>query len=78
MTARSTTKVRRRCGTAKKRRTCLKTETKAVPIARTGTDTYKLSAKKLRRGARYTFTIAATDAAGSTATLKYTARTKTR
>lgn len=78
VTAKSSTRVRRRCGTKKKRRTCLRTETKTVSVLRTGTDTFRLSATRLRRGAAYTFTVRAVDAVGNAATLRFTARTKKR
>jgi secreted trypsin-like serine protease len=78
VTASATTKVRRRCGTAANRRTCLKTEQRAVSVARTGLETFRARATKLRRAATYTFTIVATDASGNKLTQRYTAKTKRR
>lgn len=78
VTARMSTKVRRRCGPPTRRRTCLRTETRTAAVVLTARDTYRVAARRLRRGARYTVTVRATDTSGNTATLRYTARTKRR
>ncbi len=78
VTARTATKVRRRCGPPTRRRTCLRTETRSAAVVLTARDTYHIGARRLRRGAAYTITILATDSSGNTRALRYRARTKRR
>jgi len=78
VTAKSATKVRYRCGPATRRRTCLRTETRTASVTRTASTSYRVTGRKLRRGARYVFTVVATDTSGNSRTLRYSSLTKRR
>lgn len=78
VTATATTKVRRRCGPKARRRTCLRTEKRTATVTRTGLETFRVRLTRMRRGAKYTFTIVATDASGNALTKRYRATTKRR
>ncbi|PTL58490.1 serine protease [Paraconexibacter algicola] len=78
VTARATTTVRRRCGSASRPRTCRRTEARTVAVRFLGADTYRLTARGLRRGARYRVTVTATDAANNRRIQHFTATTRRR
>lgn len=78
VTATATTRVRRRCGTRARRRTCRRAERRTATVTRTGLETFRVRLTRMRRGARYTFTILASDASGNRLTKRYGARTRRR